>query len=251
MIRGMGEMQLEILLARMKRKYNVEAVTSTPKVAYRETIRGKADVQGKHKKQSGGHGQYGDVKIKLSPNARDEGYKFVDSVVGGVVPKQYIPHVDKGCHDALLKGVISGHPVVDIVVDLYYGSYHNVDSSEMAFKVAASIAIRKGIREAHPFILEPIMEIAITIPEEFMGDVNGDLNNRRGQIIGMDPLGGERQCIRANIPESEVLRYSTDLRSISSGHGTYEIKFSHYDEVPAHVGKALIEAYEKSRSEDN
>lgn len=248
-IRGLGDLQLEILLNRMRRKFNVEAETQTPKVAYRETVRGKAEVQGKHKKQTGGHGQYGDVHLRISPNERGGGYKFVDSIVGGVVPKQYIPHVDKGSQEALLKGVISGHPVVDVIVDLFFGSYHAVDSSEMAFKIAASMAIQKGVREANPCLLEPIMEIAVTVPEDFMGDITGDLNSRRGRILGMDSLGGGRQSIRAHVPESEILRYATDLRSITGGRGYFDLKFSHYDEVPEHVARELIAAYEKSRAE--
>ncbi len=248
-IRGMGDQQLELLLSRMKRKSGVEAEVKTPKVAYRETIRGKAEVQGKHKKQTGGHGQYGDVHLRLSGNERGAGYEFIDKIVGGVVPKQYIPHVDRGCQEALLRGVVSGNPVVDVQVELFFGSYHTVDSSEMAFKLAASKAIMKGIADASPCILEPIMEIAATIPEEYMGDINGDLNSRRGRILGMDPLGGGRQCIRASVPEAEVLRYSTDLRSMTQGRGSYELTFSHYDEVPEHVAKEIRAAYEKARQE--
>lgn len=249
-VKGMGDLQLEILLDRMKRKYKVEAETHVPKVAFKETIKGKADVQGKHKKQSGGHGQYGDVHLRISPNKRGEGYKFVDSIVGGVVPKQYIPHVDKGCQDALAKGVIAGYPVVDAVVELHFGSYHDVDSSEMAFKTAAGQAIRKGIKEARPCLLEPIMNIEITIPDEYMGDVNGDLNSRRGRIVGMEPMGGGRQCIKATVPEAEVLRYSTDLRSMTGGRGTYTLKFSSYDEVPHEVALQVIADYEKQKAED-
>ena len=248
-IKGMGDLQLELLLNRMKRKYNVEAVTSTPKVAFKETVRGKSDVQGKHKKQSGGHGQYGDVHLRISPNTRGEGYKFVDSIVGGVVPRQYIPHVDKGCQDSLKKGVIAGYPVVDVTVELHFGSYHDVDSSEMAFKMAASKAIQKGIVQARPCLLEPVMEIAVTVPDEFMGDINGDLNSRRGRILGMEPAGPGRQCIKASVPEAEVLRYSTELRSITGGRGTYELKFDHYEEVPEHVSQTIIAEYEKSREE--
>lgn len=247
-VKGMGDLQLEILLERMKRKYGVECETSTPKVAFKETIRKKAEAQGKHKKQTGGHGQYGDVHIRVSPNERGGGYQFVDSIVGGVVPKQYIPHVDKGSYEALLKGVIAGYPVVDIIVDLFFGSYHDVDSSELAFKIAASLAIQKCVRDASPCILEPVMEIAVTVPEEFMGDITGDLNSRRGRIMGMEPGGPGRQCIRAQVPEAEVLRYSTDLRSMTGGRGTYELKFSHYDEVPEHVAQGLIAAYEKERA---
>lgn len=249
-IRGMGDLQLDILLNRMQRKYKVEAETGIPKVAYHETIKSKVEVQGKHKKQSGGHGQYGDVHLRIGPNERGAGYEFIDSIVGGVVPKQYIPHVDKGAFEALERGVISGHPVVDIIVELFFGSFHAVDSSEMAFKLAASKAIQKGIREARPCLLEPIMEIAVTVPEEFMGDINGDLNSRRGRILGMDALGGGRQVIRANVPEAEVLRYSTELRSLTQGRGSYELKLSHYDEVPDHIAKEIIAAYEKSREEE-
>jgi elongation factor G len=247
-VRGMGDLQLDILLDRMKRKYHVEATTHTPKVAYKETVKGKSDVQGKHKKQSGGHGQYGDVHLRIAPNERGGGYKFVDSIVGGVVPKQYIPHVDKGCQEALDKGVIAGYPVVDIIVELHFGSYHDVDSSEMAFKIAASMAIQKGVKEAKPCLLEPIMLIEVTVPDDFMGDINGDLNSRRGRIIGMEPLGGGRQVVKAHVPEGEVLRYSTDLRSMTGGRGSYALTFDHYDEVPEHVAQQIISEYEKARA---
>ncbi len=247
-IKGMGEIQLDVMLERMKSKYNVEADTHIPKVAYKETIKGNADVQGKHKKQSGGHGQYGDVKLKLSPNERGGGYEFVDSVVGGVVPRQYIPHVDRGAQDALKKGVVAGYPVVDIVVELYYGSYHDVDSSEMAFKIAASQAINEGVKQARPCLLEPIVEIAVTVPTEFMGDINGDISGRRGRIIGMDSAGPGRETIRATVPEAEILRYSTDLRSMTQGLGNYTYKSSSYEEVPEHIAQQLIAAHNKERS---
>ncbi|HIJ66293.1 MAG TPA: elongation factor G [Candidatus Hydrogenedentes bacterium] len=246
-IRGMGDLQLDILLDRMRRKYHVEAETRTPKVAFKETVRSSAEVQGKHKKQTGGHGQYGDVHLRVTPNERGAGYEFIDSIVGGVVPRQYIPHVDKGCQDALAKGVIAGYPVVDTKVELFFGSYHDVDSSEMAFKIAASLAIQKGVRAANPCLLEPIMEIETTVPEEFMGDVTGDLNSRRGRILGMEAAGPGRQCIRAHVPEAEILRYSTDLRSMTGGRGSYTLRFAHYDEVPEHIARELIAAYEKSR----
>jgi len=246
-IRGMGDLQLDILLDRMKRKFNVEAETSTPKVAYRETIRRQAEAQGRHKKQTGGHGQFGDVHIRVKPRERDAGYEFIDSIVGGVVPRQYIPHVDKGSQDALARGIIAGYPVVDVAVELYYGSYHEVDSSEMAFKIAASLAIQKCVREADPCILEPIMVIAVTVPDDCMGDITGDLNSRRGRILGMDPAGPGRQCIRATVPEAEVLRYSTDLRSMTGGRGSYELKFDHYDVLPEHLAQQIIAEYEKSR----
>lgn len=250
-IRGMGDLQLDILLERMKRKFNVEAETRTPKVAYRETIKKQAEAQGKHKKQTGGHGQYGDVHIRVKPNDRDKGYEFVDSVVGGVVPRQYIPHVDKGCQAALARGVIAGYPVVDIIVELFYGSYHEVDSSEMAFKIAASLAIQKCVKEANPCILEPIMEIAVTVPDEYMGDITGDLNSRRGRILGMEPAGPGRQCVRATVPEAEILHYSTDLRSKTAGRGSYALKFIHYEEVPQHIAQEIIAAYDKSKGSED
>lgn len=246
---GVGDLQLEIMMERLHHKFHVEAETRTPRVAYKETIRGKANVQGKHKKQSGGHGQYGDVHLKLSPGARGSGYEFVDSIVGGVVPRQYIPAVDKGAQEAIERGVIAGYPVTDIVVELHYGSYHDVDSSEMAFKIAAALAIQKGVLEANPCLLEPHVEIEITVPDEYMGDVNGDLNSRRGRILGMEPAGPGRQTIRANVPEGEVLRYSKDLRSMTGGRGSYTMKFSHYDEVPEHAAQPIIEEFEKRKAE--
>ena len=247
-VKGMGEIQLDTMLERMKNKYHVEAELHIPKVAYKESIKGKADVQGKHKKQSGGHGQYGDVKIKLSPNERGGGYKFVDSVVGGVVPRQYIPHVDKGAQDALAKGVIAGYPVVDAVVELYFGSYHDVDSSEMAFKIAASHAINEAVKKARPCLLEPVVEISVTVPVEFMGDINGDMSSRRGRIGGMESAGPGKEVIKASVPEAEILRYSTDLRSMTQGLGTYTYSFSHYDEVPEHIAQQLVADHEKAKA---
>jgi len=250
-IKGMGDLQLEILLGRMRRKHGVDCETRTPKIAYKETPRKQAEAQGKHKKQTGGHGQYGDVHLRLTPNERGAGYEFIDSIVGGVVPKQYIPHVDKGSQDALAKGVIAGYPVVDVKVELFFGSFHDVDSSEMAFKIAASMAIQKAVRESNPCILEPIMELAVTVPEEFMGDITGDLNSRRGRILGMEAAGPGRQCIRASVPEAEVLRYSTDLRSMTGGRGSHTIAFARYDEVPEHVAQQIIAAYEKRKADGN
>jgi elongation factor G len=247
-IKGMGDTQLAILLERMKNKFHVEADTQLPKVAYLESIRGKAEVQGKYKKQSGGHGQYGDCHLRISPNERGAGYEFIDSVVGGVVPKQYIPAVDKGAYEALQKGVISGNRVVDVKVELFFGSFHTVDSSEMAFKVAASLAIQKGIKEANPCILEPVVELSVTVPDDYMGDITGDLNSRRGRILGMEAAGPGRQTIRANVPESEILSYSTVLRSITGGRGSYKLKFSHYDELPEHLAKPMIEEHERAKA---
>lgn len=246
-VKGMGDLQLDILLERMRRKFQVDAITGTPKVAYKETIRGKANVQGKHRKQTGGHGQYGDVHLKLSPRERGAGYEFIDSIVGGVVPRQYITHVDRGAQEALGKGVIAGFPVVDLAVELHFGSYHDVDSSEMAFKIASAMAIQKGVKESRPCLLEPVMEIEVTVPDEFMGDVNGDLNSRRGRILGMESAGPGRQRVRASVPEADILRYSTDLRSMTHGRGSHAVKFSHYDEVPEHIAQELTAAYIKAR----
>lgn len=250
-VRAVGDQQLEILLDRMKRRYKVEVTTSTPKVAYHETIKGRAEAQGKHKKQSGGHGQFGDVHIRLAPSARGEGYQFVDSIVGGVVPRQYIPAVDKGAQECLAKGIVSGHPVVDVTVELFDGSYHTVDSSELAFKVAASMAIRKAFREARPCILEPIMDLTVTVPEECMGDITGDITSRRGRIVGVDSAGPGRQLVKAQVPEAEILRYSSALRGKTGGRGSYELRLSHYDEAPEAVLKALVEEYEQGRSEED
>lgn len=248
-IQGTGDLQLEILLDRMKRKYHVEVETSTPQVAYLETIKGTAEAQGKHKKQTGGHGQYGDVHLRVKARERGSGYAFVDSIVGGVVPRQFIPHVDKGAQEALAKGVVAGFPVVDVEVELFFGSFHNVDSSEMAFKIAASMAIQKAVRNAQPCLLEPIVEIRVVMPEEYMGDINGDLNGRRGRIIGMETVGAGRQCIHALVPEAEVLRYATELRSLTHGRGSFDVTPHGYDEVPEHLARGLIDAYKQARAE--
>jgi len=247
-VTGIGEMQLDILLERMRTKFHVDADTRVPKVAYMESIKSTADVQGKHRKQSGGHGQYGDVHLKISPLARGEQYKFVDSIVGGVVPRQYIPHVDKGAQDALAKGVLAGFPVVDVQVELYDGTYHNVDSSEMAFKIATSQAIKKGVVAAVPYLLEPVVELEVIVPEEYMGDITGDINSRRGQILGMESHSVGLQRIRAHVPEGEILKYSADLKSITHGRGTYSHHFSHYDEVPELAAQQIIEVFEKGKA---
>ncbi len=248
-IKGMGEMQLEILLERMASKFNVHAEMKLPKVAYKETIKGTSDVRGRHKKQSGGHGQYGDAQIKFSPNKRGGGFSFVDNIVGGAIPRNFIPAVEKGLLEALERGVLAGYPIVDVVAELYDGSYHDVDSSEMAFKIAAHLAVHEGILKAQPCLLEPIVEIAVTVPMEFMGDITGDMSSRRGRILGMDAdAGGHKETIRACVPEAEVLRYATDLRSMTQGLGTYTLKPSHYEEVPDHAARPLIEAYQKQRA---
>jgi elongation factor G len=238
-ISGMGQVHLEVIVEKLKRKFGVEVVLKTPKVPYLETIRGTAKVQGKYKKQSGGRGQYGDCWIEMSPCGRGEGYIFEDKVVGGVIPRQYIPAVDKGIHDASLEGFLAGYPVVDFKVALYDGSFHTVDSSEMAFKVAGSMAFKKAMEVCKPVLLEPIVNLKVTVPDENMGDVIGDLNSRRGKVVGVEPKANS-QIIRAVVPMSEVLVYSNDLKSMTSDRGMFSTEFSHYEEMPSHLSQKVI-----------
>jgi elongation factor G len=238
-ISGMGQVHLEVIVEKLKRKFGVEVVLKTPKVPYLETIRGTAKVQGKYKKQSGGRGQYGDCWIEMSPTGRGEGYIFDDKVVGGVIPRQYIPAVDKGIHDASLEGFLAGYPVVDFRVALYDGSFHTVDSSEMAFKVAGSMAFKKAMEVCKPVLLEPIVNLKVTVPDENMGDVIGDLNSRRGKVVGVEPKANS-QIIRAIVPMSEVLAYSNDLKSMTSDRGLFSTEFSHYEEMPSHLSQKVI-----------
>ncbi|MCA1765532.1 MAG: elongation factor G, partial [Desulfobulbaceae bacterium] len=211
-----------------------------PKVPYKETIKGKARVQGKHKKQTGGHGQYADSWIELSPLPRGGGFEFEDKIVGGVIPKTYIPAVEKGVLEAMDKGVLAGYPVVDIKVALVDGSFHAVDSSEMAFKISGSMAFKKGAQEANPVLLEPVMEMTIKVPKEYVGDVIGDLNGRRGRVMGMESEG-KLEVITAQTPMAEILRYAPDLNSITAGRGSFKAEFSHYEEVPANMADKIIE----------
>jgi len=238
-ISGMGQVHLEVIVEKMKRKFGVEVLLKTPKVPYLETIRGSAKVQGKYKKQSGGRGQYGDCWIEMSPQPRGEGYLFEDKIVGGVIPRQYIPAVDKGIQEACLEGFLAGYPVVDFKVALYDGSFHTVDSSEMAFKVAGSMAFKKAMEICKPVLLEPIVTMKITVPDENMGDVIGDLNSRRGKVVGVEPKANS-QIIRAVVPMSEVLAYSNDLKSMTSDRGLFSMEFSHYEEVPSHMAQKVI-----------
>ena len=238
-ISGMGQVHLEVIVEKMKRKFGVEVLLKTPKVPYLETIRGNAKVQGKYKKQSGGRGQFGDCWIEMSPSPRGEGYVFEDKIVGGVIPRQYIPAVDKGIQDASLEGFLAGYPVVDFKVALVYGSFHTVDSSEMAFKVAGSMAFKKAMELCKPVLLEPIVTMKITVPDENMGDVIGDLNSRRGKVVGVEPKANS-QIIRAVVPMSEVLAYSNDLKSMTSDRGLFSMEFSHYEEVPSHLAQKVI-----------
>jgi len=239
LLSGQGQIHVEIAVARLKKRYGVEVLLHPPKVPYRETIKGKADVQGKHKKQSGGHGQYGDCKIRMEPLPRGGDFEFVNEIFGGAIPRNYIPAVEKGIQEARQKGVLAGFPTVDFRVILYDGSYHEVDSSEMAFKIAGSLAFKKAIKEAKPILLEPIMNVEVQGPEEFAGDLMGDLNSRRGRVQGME-VRGHTTVIKAQVPLSEMLNYASDLTSKTGARGSYTMEFSHYDEVPAHMADKVI-----------
>jgi elongation factor G len=238
-ISGMGELHLEIIVDRMKREFNVEANVGKPQVAYRETIRGTIESEGKFVRQSGGRGQYGHVWLKLEPNAQGKGYEFVNGIVGGTVPREFIPAVDKGIKEAVETGVIAGYPVVDVKVTLIDGSYHDVDSNEMAFKIAGSIGFKDGFRKAHPVLLEPIMKVEVVTPEEYSGDVIGDLNRRRGQITGMDDQAAGK-VISAEVPLSAMFGYATTVRSMSQGRATFTMEFEKYVEVPSHISDSII-----------
>lgn len=239
-ISGMGELHLEIIVDRMKREFKVEAEVGQPQVAFRETIKTPIQKEYKYAKQSGGRGQYGHVFIKMEPTEPGSGYKFINEISGGVIPKEYIPAVDKGIQEAMQSGVLAGYPVVDFQVTLYDGSYHDVDSSEMAFKIAASMAFKEACRSASPVLLEPITKVEVEVPEEYMGDVIGDLNRRRGQINSMDDRMGIK-LVNAFVPLAEMFGYSTDLRSATQGRGTYSMEFDHYGEVPSNIAKNIIE----------
>ena len=238
-ISGMGELHLEIIVDRMKREFKVEANVGKPQVAYRETILGNSDVEEKYIKQSGGRGQYGHVKFKVEPN-KDKGYEFVNQITGGVIPREYIPAVDKGVQEALQAVVVAGYPVQDVKVTLYDGSYHEVDSSEMAFKIAGSMGIKKALKLAQPILLEPIFKVEVTTPEEYMGDVIGDLNSRRGQVSGMSDRNNAK-IIDAHVPLSEMFGYATDLRSKTQGRASYSMEFEKYVQVPKNISDKVVE----------
>lgn len=245
-ISGIGETHLEVIASKLKNKFGAEVILRTPKVPYRETIKGVADVQGKHKKQSGGHGQYGDVKIKFEPRKDGEiELEFVDNVVGGVVPRNFIPAVEKGLRECMDKGVLAGYPVVSLRATLHDGSYHPVDSSEMAFKMATSIAFKKGLEQAKPILLEPIMKVEICVPDEYMGDIIGDINKRRGRVLGMEQ-DGNLQKVNAEVPLAEMFKYTTDLRSMTQARGSFTSEFERYEEVPEAESKKIIEENAKN-----
>jgi elongation factor G len=239
-ISGMGELHLEILVDRMRREFNVEANVGAPQVAYREAIRKAVEQEGKFVKQSGGRGQYGHVWIKLEPNEQGKGYEFVDAIKGGTVPREYIPAVDKGLQETLPNGVLAGFPVVDVKVTLFDGSYHDVDSNENAFKMAASMAFKDAMRKASPVLLEPMMAVEVETPEDYMGNVMGDLSGRRGIVHGMEDSAGGIKLVKAEVPLAEMFGYSTQLRSLSQGRATYSMEFKHYSEAPKNVAEAVI-----------
>jgi len=238
-IAGMGELHLEIIVDRMMREYKVEANVGKPQVAYKETIRRKAQIEGKFVRQSGGKGQYGHVWLELEPKAPGEGFEFVNKIVGGVIPKEYIPAVQRGVEEATQNGILGGYPVLDLKVTLFDGSYHEVDSSEMAFKIAGSMAFKDGCKKADPALLEPIMKVEVTVPEEYMGDVLGDINSRRGRVEGMEARNGA-QVIRAFVPLSEMFGYATDLRSTTQGRAVYAMEMDHFEEVPKSIAEKVL-----------
>lgn len=242
---GMGDLHLSIVKDKLKEKFDVEVDMVTPNVAYKETIKKDAKAEYKYKKQSGGRGQYGHVFLELKPLGRGEGFKFEETIFGGAIPKGYIPGVEKGVREALNSGVLAGFPVVDVYVNLYDGSYHSVDSSELAFKIAASMAFKKGMEQAEPCILEPIMELEVTVPEEYMGDIIGDINSRRGKIVTITPAKDKKQIIKALVPQSETFNYLIDLKSITQGRGIFKQRFSHYEELPSNLAEELIKERKK------
>ncbi|WP_302982765.1 elongation factor G [Bilophila wadsworthia] len=249
LLSGMGQLHIETAVERAKRRYKVEILLKTPKVPYRETVRGKVQVQGRHKKQSGGRGQFGDCWIEMEGLPRGSGYVFEDAIVGGAIPRNYIPAIDKGVQESAARGFIAGCPVVDFKVRLYDGSYHTVDSSEMAFKVAGSLAFKKAIESLKPVLLEPIVLLCVSVPDEYMGDVIGDLSSRRGKVLGSDSQVGITE-IKAHIPMSEVLRYAPDLRSITGGQGVFTMEFDHYEEAPQPIVDTVIAEHQKAKAEE-
>ncbi|HSW40253.1 MAG TPA: elongation factor G, partial [Acidobacteriota bacterium] len=249
LLSGSDQLHVEVTVSKLRKRYGVEVILKTPKIPYRETIRGKADVQGRHKKQTGGHGQFGDCWIKIEPLERGGKFEFVDEIFGGAIPRNFIPAVEKGIVEAAARGYLAGYPVVDFRVILYDGSYHSVDSSEMAFKIAGSLAFKKAMESANPVLLEPIMNVEIYAPQEYAGALTGDLTSRRGRLQGMD-IKRDIQTIKAQVPMAEMVSYSPVLTSVTGGRGTYHMEFSHYDEVPAHIVQKIIEEANKGRTQE-
>ncbi|MSP40576.1 MAG: elongation factor G [Deltaproteobacteria bacterium] len=247
---GMGQQHVEIAVEKLKRKYGAEVVLKAPKIPYKETIRASASAQGRQKKQTGGHGQFGDTWIKIEPLPHGGGFEFVDKIVGGAIPRNFIPAVEKGIRDAMAGGYLAGYPMVDIKATLYDGSYHDVDSSDMAFKIAASIGFKNAVEKAQRVLLEPIMNLEVTVPDECLGDVIGDLNSRRGKVLGMDTKG-HIQVIKSRVPMVEVLKYAPDLRAITSGRGEFHVEFSHYEELPAHLAEKVVKEAKARKGADH
>ncbi len=247
---GMGQMHLEVALEKLRRKFGVEVLMKTPKIPYKETIRKSAKAQGRYKKQSGGRGQYGDCWIEINPMPRSAGFEFVDKIVGGVVPRQYIPAVEKGIVETMHEGILAGYSIVDMRATVYDGSYHTVDSSEMAFKIAGSMALKKAFQDAAPVLLEPIFKVETITPDEFLGSVIGDINGKRGKVQGVEPQSGGRQKITALVPMAEMLTYANQLNSLTSGRGIYSMESSHYEEVPSHLAQKIISERAKSEEEE-
>lgn len=249
LISGLGDLHLSVMVERMKKRFNVEVELGTPKVSYKETITKSAKVQGKFKRQSGGRGQYGDVWIEIQPLEKGAGFEFVDKIFGGAIPRNFIPSVEKGVRQACLEGAVAGYPIEDIRVILYDGSYHDVDSSDMAFQIAGGMALRKAVMEAGPVLLEPVMNVNIGIPEDCLGAISGDINSRRGHIVGME-VKGRMQEVRAQVPLAEMFTYANDLRSLTGGRGSYTMRFSHYEEVPHKIASGIIAQYQASKKEE-
>lgn len=249
-VSGMGELHISVIIERMKRKYQANVELGTPKVPYFETIAKEADVSYKHKKQTGGRGQYGDVSIKVAPLERGKQFMFVDKIVGGAIPRNFIPSVEKGIRKAMQEGFLAGFPITDIQVTLYDGSYHDVDSSDIAFQIAASMALKKAFEEAGAVLLEPIMNVEIAVPEEFMGQITGDINSRRGRILGME-VKGKNEVVKAQVPLAEMFKYASDLRSVTGGRGTYSMSFAHYEIVPARIAQEVLEQAKLAKQEQH
>jgi elongation factor G len=247
---GMGQLHLEVILEKLKRKFGVEVLMKTPKIPYRETIKKSSKAQGKYKKQSGGRGQYGDCWIEIRPLVKGEDFEFINKIVGGVIPRQYIPAIEKGIVETMHGGIIAGYPMVGIQAKVYDGSYHSVDSSEMAFKIAGSMALKKAVQDAKPTLLEPIMKVEVITPDEFLGAVIGDLNGKRGKVQGVEPQSGNNQNISAQVPMSEMLIYANQLNSITSGRGMYSMEFSHYEEIPSHLLQKIIDERTKAKEKE-
>jgi elongation factor G len=248
---GMGQVHLEIALEKLRRKFGVEVLMKTPKIPYRETIRASVKTQGRYKKQSGGRGQYGDCWIEIEPLPRGGGYEFVDKIVGGVIPQQYRPAVEKGIIETMKEGIMAGYPIVDMKVTLYDGSYHSVDSSEMAFKIAGSMALKKAFMDAKPTLLEPLMKVEVTVPDDTLGTIIGDLNSRRGKVQGVEPQAGGNQKIMCLVPMAEMLTYANQLQGMTSGRGLYSMEFSHYEEAPGHVAQKIAAEKQKQKEEEH